>query len=294
MYRKDNYRDALIFLAPTLLIYLMFMIGPIIASFVLSFTDYDIISPIQFIGLKNIVKFLRSARLHGIYLTTFKLAIMLVALHTVIGLLLAVSVHSLKTKYQSPFRILIYFPCILTTASVAIAWFYLYHFEFGVLNYFLRLLHIKPIPWLLSRTWVYATIALFSVWKFVGIPFLYYYIGLQSIPKTLYEAAKIDGAGPVQTFFRITLPLLTPTIFFVMITLSIGATQIFDEPFFLTRGGPADASRTVNLYIYETAYQKFNLGYASTIALSLFVVLFAFTIIQLQLSKRWVHYDFES
>ena len=293
MYRKGNYRDALIFLAPTLLIYLLFMVGPIIASFVLSFTDYDIISPLKFIGLKNILKFFKSARLWSIYGTTFKLAFMLVALHSTFALLLALAVHSLKQKYQSPFRILIYFPCILTTASVAIAWVYLYNFEFGVLNYFLSLVYIKPIPWLLSRTWVYGAIALFSVWKFIGLPFLYYYIGLQSIPKPLYDAAKIDGAGPVQTFFRVTLPLLTPTIFFVMITLCIGATQIFDEPFFLTGGGPADASRTVNLYIYETAYQKFNLGYASTMALSLFVVLFVFTMFQLQLSKRWVHYDFE-
>jgi len=294
VYQRNSYRDALIFLSPTLLIYLLFMVGPIIASFVLGFTDYDIISPIKFVGVKNIVKFFHSSRLWSVYGTTLKLAFLLVTLHTIMGLLLALAVHSLTQKYQSPFRILIYFPCILTTASVAIAWFYLYNFEFGVFNYFLRLVHIRPVPWLLSKIWVYAAIMIFSVWKFVGIPFLYYYIGLQSIPKTLYEAAKIDGARPVQIFSRITLPLLTPTIFFVVITLCIGATQIFDEPFFLTRGGPGDASRTVNLYLYEVAYQKFNLGYASTIALSLFVVLFAFTIFQLKLSKRWVHYDFES
>ena len=294
MHRKNTTRDALIFLAPTLLIYLLFMIGPIVTSFILSFTDYDIISPLKFIGWKNILKFFQSPRLWSIYRTTLKLAGMLVVLHAIIGLFLALAVHSLKPKYQSPFRIILYFPCILTTASVAIVWFYLYNFEFGVLNYLLSLVHIKPVPWLLSRIWVYGAIAIFSLWKFVGTPFLYYYIGLQSIPKTLYEAAKIDGAGPVQTFYRITLPLLTPTIFFVIITLSIGATQIFDEPFFLTSGGPGDASRTVNLYIYEVAYQKFNLGYASTIALSLFVVLFLFTILQVILSKRWVHYDFES
>jgi len=116
---------------------------------------------------------------------------------------------------------------------------------------------------------------------------------LQNIPSTLYEAAEIDGANRIQTFFRITLPLLTPTIFFVLVTTLIGATQIFDEPYLITGGGPLDASRTISLYIYEIAFQYHAMGYGSLVAISLFLIILLITILQFSLGKRWVYYDQE-
>jgi multiple sugar transport system permease protein len=126
----------------------------------------------------------------------------------------------------------------------------------GLINYFIRKMGFNGVPWLTKATVVYATIEIFSFWKFIGTTFLYYYIGLQNVPDTYYEAAKIDGANSTQTFFKITLPLLSPTIFFVVITNIIGVFQIFDEPFLLTGGGPGTATRSISLQIYEVLLNR--------------------------------------
>jgi multiple sugar transport system permease protein len=289
-YRHDG-RVAFLFLLPLGLTFLIFLFGPILASLFISFSKYNIIQPISFVGFKNYVDLFVNPRILGVYGTTLKLVGLLVALHLTIGLILALSVHSIRERYQPAFRIIFYAPVIITTASVAIAWNYMLNESFGVFNYFLGFVGVEPIRWLTSSKYVFLSIAMFSVWKFVGNSFVYYYIGLSSIPKTYSEAARIDGASSIQQFFRIKLPLLTPTIFFVFMILCIQAIQIFDEPFFITRGGPGDASRTLNLLIYETAYQTYNMGLASTIAMSLFLILAIFTIIQMRVSKLWVNYE---
>jgi multiple sugar transport system permease protein len=282
---------AYLFILPALLTFCLFVGIPIVSSIVLMFQSYDIITPAKFVGLKNINAFFHDRNLLTIYLNTFKFAIVLVPLHVVIGLALAYLVTRVSQKLQYIYRTIIYFPSIVTTASVAIAWGYLYNTNFGAINYFLGKLGINPIPWLSSSKWSIPAIAIFSLWKFVGIAFLYYFIGLQGVPQTLHEAAKIDGANARQIFFRITLPLLTPTLFFVIVTTIIGSIQIFDEPFLITNGGPGNSSRTVSLYIYEQAFQAYKMGYASTIAVSLFLIVLIITIIQFSLSKRWIHYE---
>ncbi|MCG8453969.1 MAG: sugar ABC transporter permease [Spirochaetales bacterium] len=289
--KRHNGRDAALFLAPTAVTYAVFLYIPIVSCFVIAMSDYDILSPLNFIGFSNFKRLFTYDRTLSTYLTTFKLAGMVVILHTIIGLMMALIVRHFHRRFQSVLRSIYYLPSILTTASVAIAWRYIFHSDLGILNYFLRQLGLSNIPWLLDPQWVYGSIAVFSVWKFVGGAFLYYLIGLETIPESLYEAAKIDGAGSVSTFRHITLPMLTPTIFFVVLNLCIGATQMFDEPFFLTGGGPGDASRTVNLFLYEVAYKEFNFGYASAIAISLFFVLAIFTIVQVKASNKWVTYD---
>lgn len=289
--RLKNNRDAAVFLAPTFITYGLFLYIPIIACIVISFSRYDIISPLEMIGFENFTRLFSYKRTPVIYGNTFKLMLMLVTLHTLFGLALALLVRSLRERHQTALRFVYYFPCILTTASVAIAWRYIFHTDLGILNYALNRWGGEPIPWLNHSVWVYGTIAVFSLWKFIGNAFLYFYIGLGNIPHTYYEAGKIDGAGGFALFRHVTLPLLTPTIFFVILNLCIGSAQIFDEPFFLTNGGPGDASRTINLYIYETAYREFNFGYSSAIAISLFVLLALFTLIQLRMSKRWVNYE---
>ncbi len=291
MLNKNDGKAAVFFLLPLGAIFLLFLFGPIIGCLVISFTDYDIITPLKFVGLKNYIEFFKNERIGMIYGTTLKLVLMLVALHLTIGLVLALCVHSLRDRYQTVFRIVIYAPVIITTASVAIAWNYMLNENFGVFNYFLGRLGAEPIGWLTSSKYVFASIGMFSVWKFVGNSFIYYYIGLSGIPETYYEAARIDGANALQQFRHIKLPLLTPTIFFVFIILCIQTIQIFDEPFFITRGGPGDASRTVNLFIYEIAYQNYQMGLSSTIAISLFIILAIFTIIQMKVSRLWVTYE---
>ncbi|MBB6732966.1 carbohydrate ABC transporter permease [Cohnella zeiphila] len=290
---KDGFAGYL-FLLPALILFLLFIAEPLIVSVFLSFTEYNVITPYRWIGLDNVRQFFHDARLGLMYGNTFKYVLILVPLHMVLGLLLALGVtRKISKRWKYFYRTAFYFPVLVTSAAVAVAWSFLFDSDFGVLNYLLGQLGFDRVPWLQSPRWVYAAVALYSFWKFVGNAFLYYVIGLQNIPETLYEAAEIDGAGPLQSFFRLTLPLLSPTIFFVLVTTLIGATQIFDEPYLITGGGPGDASRSVNMYIYEVAFQSHEMGYASLVSLSLFLIILLVTVLQFRLSRTWVSYHQE-
>jgi multiple sugar transport system permease protein len=161
----------------------------------------------------------------------------------------------------------------------------------GFINYYIRNLGFSNIPWMTDPVMIYVTIALFSMWKFIGTTFLYYFVGLQNIPATYHEAAIIDGAGKAQTFFRITLPLLSPTIFFVFVTNMIGVFQIFDEPFFLAYNNPV--ARSFALHIYLNAFDNIRIGYASVLAMIMLAIIFTITAIQFSVQKKWVNYDYE-
>jgi len=294
---RKRQREALegyAFVLPAYLLFIVIILGPLIGTVLLSFAKFSLLSPAKWVGFANFAHFFTDARMGVIYGNTLRFVLILVPLHLVVGLLLALWVSNLKSnrgKYL--YRTIFFFPVLVTTASVAIAWSYMFDTSFGLINWALGLFHISRVPWLNSPFWVYVAVAMFSLWKFVGNSFIYYLIGLQAIPHDLYEAAMLDGASPRQRLFRITIPMLSPTIFFVMVNLIIGATQIFDEPYFITAGGPGDASRTVGLYIYETAFQFHNLSYGSTISLSLFLVILCITLLQFSLQKRWVFYGNE-
>jgi len=201
---------------------------PLVASFYLMFCDYNLITSPQFVGLKNILKFLGDKEVPLVMMSSLKLLLVLVPAHVILGLALACLVHRTGKKMSTAYRIILYIPTIMTTVSVATAWSYLYHIDFGVINYFLEKLGIDKIPWLNSSVWAFWAIVIFSIWKFVGTPFLYYYIGLQNIPTSLYEAAEIDGANRRQKFRYVTLPMLTPTIFMVVVLSMISYIQCFD------------------------------------------------------------------
>nr|WP_240159476.1 sugar ABC transporter permease [Paenibacillus aceris] len=213
-------------------------------------------------------------------------------MHAIFGLLIALAVNrNIAKGWKYLYRTIFYFPVLATSAAVAVAWQFIFSKDFGILNYMLGKFGVSPIAWMQSPQWVYVAVAIYSFWKFIGNAFLYYLIGLQSIPAALYEAAEIDGANKTQRFFSITLPMLSPTIFFVLVTTLIGATQIFDEPYLITSGGPGDASRSVNMYIYEVAFQHHEMGYASTLSLSLFLIILCVTVFQFSISNKWVNYD---
>lgn len=291
MVGERDAKKAFLFLLPLSIVFFVFLVLPIFIAIGISFTEYDILSSPSFVGFQNFLKIFRTKRVLGIFLTTFKLSIILVVLHGSIGLLLALLVNSVSKKIQNVMRLLLYAPVAITTASMAIAWKYMFNRDFGVINWVLQIFNIEHISWLTSSVHVTQSIAIFSIWKFVGNAFLFYFIGLSGIPKELYEVADIDGAGPLVRFTKVTLPMLSPTIFFVIMVLFISTLQIFDEPFFLTRGGPGDASRTVNLFIYEIAFQQYDMGYSSAVAVLLFITILALTILQNKLSKKWVNYD---
>jgi multiple sugar transport system permease protein len=283
---------AYAFLAPVLVGFLVFVLGPAVAAVGLSFYHYDILSPPRFAGWANYVRFVRDPRLPAIYWNTVVYVVWYVALTTVGGLALAVAAdRPLGALWRYLIRTSYFFPVLTSLASVSLVWQYLYNTDFGILNYYLGRLGVARIPWLTSSGWALPSIILLGVWKNVGFNFILFVAGLQNIPRHLYEAAHIDGAGRMATFRYVTLPSLTPVLFFTVVWGLINAFQIFDAPFILTTGGPGDASRTVVMYIYETGFRFFQMGYASTVALSLFAVVVVLTAIQFRLGRIWVFYQ---
>lgn len=292
--KKSDAVSGYLFLLPALLAFLLFIGAPMVITIVLSFFDYNMLQGSEWINFDNYIEFFKNPTSWQIIWNTFKLTLILVALHIVIALLLAFVIYKEKrgpVKYV--YRTAVYLPSILTTASVAIAWYYMFNYDFGVFNWLLSQLGISGAKWLTSSSGVIVAICLFSLWKFVGTPFLYYLIGLQGIPDGYYEAAQIDGANKIQTFFHITLPMLTPTLFFVITITTINTFQIFDEPYIITNGGPGNASRTLALHVYEKAFKAYEMGYASSVSVVLFIIVLVITIILYSTQNKWVTYDVE-
>ena len=292
---RSETRTAYLFLAPSLLFFTLFVAVPIILTlFVLSFTNFSLISPVHFVGLDNFKALVTDPDFATVMLNTLKFISFIAPMHIILGLVLALGVHAIKNKFLAGFfRTTFYFPLVVTTASIAIVWGFMFDFHFGVIDYYLRQLGIPPIQWLTSTSWSLLTVAIFSAWKFIGNAFLYYLIGLQNIPNSYSEAASIDGANAWQVFFRIKLPLLSPILFFVITITLINCFQMFDEPYFLTKGGPGVSSQTIAMHIYRKGFGEFLIGYGSTLGVVLFILVLAVTFIQFSLQEKWVSYDFE-
>ncbi|MBU9746662.1 sugar ABC transporter permease [Lachnospiraceae bacterium ASD3451] len=285
-------RAGYLFILPAVILFLCFVAFPLIVSFGLMFCDYNLIQAPEIVGMTNLLKFFNDREVGSIFLNSLKLLAVLVPTHVVLGLALAYLVNETGKKLSGVYRVIIYLPTIMTTVSVATAWSYLYDTDFGVINYYLGKIGIGKIPWLASSKWALAAIILFSIWKFVGTPFLYYYIGLQGIPASLYEAAEIDGANRREKFRYVTLPMLTSTIFMVIVLSFISYLQCFDEPYVLTKGGPGISTTTVSLYIYRN-FQAQNISYASILSVVLFIIIMIITALQFKASNKWVNYDSE-
>ncbi|MCC7449883.1 MAG: sugar ABC transporter permease [Anaerolineae bacterium] len=283
---------AYLFLMPTIIGFIIFVLGPMIAAVGLSLFEWNLVSAPQFVGFNNYLQVFNDARVGAIYLTTVKIAVMVVAGNIIIGLAIAVLLEQkMPALLRQFFRLTYFFPFVVSVSAVALIWSFLMHTDAGIVNYYLGLLGVDRIPWLRSSTWSPIAIVITDVWKNLGFNVLVFLGGLQSISHDFYEAAEVDGANPWQRFRKITLPLLSPTMLFLIVIDLINAFQIFAQPFILTEGGPGDATRTVVMYIYEQGFRFFNMGYASTIALSLFVVILILTVLQFRLSRRWVFYQ---
>jgi multiple sugar transport system permease protein len=296
--RKRSWSDSLVgyaFLAPSVLLFTFFVAVPIVLTvFVLSFSNYSLLTPPRFTGLENYRALFMDPDFGSVMLNTLKFISFIAPLHIVLGLVLAIGVNAVKNKlFKGFFRTAFYFPLVVTTASIAIVWGYMFDYHFGVFDYYLRQLNIPPVHWLTSTSWSLLTVAIFSAWKFIGNAFLYYLIGLQNIPDSYGEAASIDGANTLQTFFKIKLPLLTPILFFVITITFINCFQMFDEPYFLTKGGPGVSSQTMAMHIYRKGFGEFQIGYASTLGVVLFALVLIVTYVQFSQQNKWVSYDFE-
>ncbi len=292
---KERQREALagyLFILPTFIGYTAFVIGPIFAAIGISFTKYNILNPAEFVGAQNYIQLLSDPRLRTVYTNTLFFTVFAVTFNIGVGLLLAVLLNRAMPAFlRYIFRAAYFFPVLVALTYSAIIWQFLYQKDTGVANYYLRFLGVDPIPWLSSRQWVMPSIIIMDMWKNTGFAMLIFLAGLQNIPDMYYEAAQLDGANRWQIFRHITLPLISPTIFFNLIIFMIGALQVFDSIMVLTQGGPGDASRSVVMYIYEKAFRAYQMGYASAVAMTLFAIIMVLTLIQFRLSRAWVHYE---
>lgn len=281
-----------LFSTPALIGLLAFTAVPILASLVLIFLEYDLLTPAKWAGLKNITRLASDRRLFTIYWNTLRLVVGATLLNNVIGLLLAAGVNrSMPGFLRYLLRTSIFFPVLTTTASLAVVWRFLLTQDRGVVNYLISQIGLGPVPWLSSSTWALVSAIIYDVWKSAGYLMVIYLAGLQGIPEVYYEAAKIDGAGRWQQFRNVTLPLISPTAFFAIVISLIGAFQIFDNVWVLTEGGPGDASRVIAIFIYEKAFRGFEMGYASAVSFTLFLILIVLTLFQFLGARRWVHYE---
>lgn len=281
-----------LFLLPTLLGIFIFTAGPIFVSFGLSLFRWNVFKPPDFIEFANYERLIGDARILTGFGNTLKFVLMAVGLQICLALFLAISVHRLKSAFlRYYFRTAYFLPLLLSGASVAVFMGYIFHNEFGALNYYLTLIGLPRIPWLTSTDWALITVVLTSVWRNLGFTFVLFLGGLSNISQEVLDAADVDGAQGLRRLWHITIPLLSPTILFAAVTGVIGALQVFEEPYIMTRGGPGDASRTAVMVMYEAAFKNIEFGYGSAIAVVLFLLILTVTGVQMWLSRRWVFYQ---
>ncbi|HLU36132.1 MAG TPA: sugar ABC transporter permease [Thermomicrobiales bacterium] len=282
-----------LFLLPNMIGFLIFTALAVVASAGISLTSWDLLSDPEFVGLDNYVRlFTNDPLFRTVLWNTFYFTIVSVPGSTIIALALALVLNS-GLRGIPLFRTAYFLPVITATVVVALIWRWFYNPDFGILNYLLWEMGVEQPPnWLSSRTWAMPAVIILSIWKQVGYSMVIFLAGLQAIPAQLYEAASIDGAGPWQRFKGITLPLLTPTTFFVLVISFIGSLQVFDAVLVLTDGGPANSTRTMVYHIWEEAFVFLRMGYAAAVAWVLFFIVFLITLIQWKLQKRWVHYEY--
>ena len=280
-----------LFLAPTVIGLGLFTFLPILASVVLAFFSWDIITPPRFVGLENFVDIAADPTIRVSFLNTIGFVVVAVTLQLAVALVLAVLVNTRMPRLlKSFFRSVLFFPLVLSAASVSIIMGYLFNENFGLVNHVLNLLGMADVPWLTSTHGAMIVVILVYVWQNFGFSFLLFLGGLSSIPKEVYEAAQVDGATGWKQFWKITFPLVSPTTLVASVMAIISALQIFDQPYVLTRGGPGDSTRTAVMVIYESAFKQLEFGRASAIGIVLTVVIMLVTAIQFRLSRRFVFY----
>ncbi len=279
-----------LFASPWIIGFIIFTAGPFFVSLYLSFTDWDVFSGANWIGISNYHKMFTDDRLfrmslwNTIYYVAFRVpGIQLVSL----GLALLLN-QSLKGI--SVYRTIFYLPAVTSGVATAILWTWIFNGTHGVLNLALAQVGIQGPNWLFDLTWSMPALILMSFWG-AGQAMIIYLAGLQDVPVHLYEAAEVDGATTIQRFFRITVPILTPSIFFNMVRGFIGSFQVFTAAYIMTRGGPVNRTLFYVLYLYRRAFENLVMGYAAALAWILFLIILVVTLLQLYAAKKWVYYE---
>ena len=275
---------AWIFVFPALLGMLIFIIIPIFFSFGLSFAKWDLLNPIQFVGLDNYKEIFTEPLFGKILLNTVVFALATSFFGVIIPLILAAIMNS-KIRGSDFFKTAYFLPFITPMIVIGIVWEWIFDPNIGLLNKVLQV-HIN---WLYDPHWAMPALIIVSVWKLIGYNMIIFLSGFSGISNSMFEAAKIDGANPVETFFYVTIPLLSPTIFFVVIITAVSSFQVFDLIYLMTQGGPLDSTNVLVYAIYKNAFEYFNAGKASAIAYVLFVIILVLTLLQWNMRKKLVY-----
>lgn len=283
--KRKNTLTALSFIAPNFIGFFLFTLVPVVFSLILAFMEWDSFRSPEFVGMKNFSKMLGDDTFWISLKNTFLYTIGVVPLTLVCSLGLAILLNK-KVRGMKFFRTAFFFPYVTSLVAIAVVWNMLFHPTMGPINQFLKFFIENPPGWTSSSDWALTAIIIVSVWRGMGYYMILYLAGLQSVPKELYEAASIDGANKWQQFRNVTLPSLRPTTFFVSIMLVINCFKIFDLVQVMTAGGPGRATNVLVYQIYNEAFVKFNFGYASAIAMVLFVIVLGITVIQFKWNQR--------
>jgi len=289
-------RAALGFVAPSLIAIGLFFAIPVFAALLLSLTDFDIyaladLGNLRFVGLENYQRLLTNPLFWGAMKNTLTFAVLGVPISIAVSLAAAVILNARVVKWRPLWRVMFFAPFVTTLVATAVVWRYLLHTRYGVINWALQGVGLPPVDWLGQPETSIPAILMFVVWKIFGYNMLIFLAVLQTVPDDLYEAARIDGAGPWKQFRHVTLPAIAPTLLLVSIISVASFFQLFAEPYVMTQGGPAQSTVTVLYFMYEEGFKWWNLGSASAVAFVLFACILAVTLIQLAVAKRMGAYQ---
>ena len=285
--RREETIAGYLFLLPNFLGFIVFMLFPICFAFYIMLTDWSLAKDPQFIGLKNFETMVNDRIFWKSLVNSFYYTFVAVPTGIFIAFWLALALNR-KMRGIIFFRTVYFLPQITLTVAAATIWRWIYQPEIGMINHILELIGIDGPKWIHDTKWAMPSVIIMSNWQGIGFAMLILLAGLQGIPEEYYEAASIDGASGWQRMRYVTLPMLTPALFFVVVTSLIGAFQSFDQFYVLTEGGPAHATTPLTLYIFQNAFSFFKMGYGAALAAVLFVIILIITIIQWQLAQRWV------
>lgn len=296
-WRPDQQWEAYLFLLPSFIGFLIFVALPVLAALGLSFVRWNLLTPPEFAGLANYTQLLTRDRIfQRVFWNTAYFIVTIVPLQLIFGLMLAVALNQ-AIRGLTFYRLIYFMPVVTNIVAAAMIFQWMFNRDFGIFSAMIWKLAestglpITPPDWLNSTFWAKPAVVILTLWKNTGFTMVIYLAGLQAVPPELYDAAKVDGANAWQRFRSITIPLVSPTTFFLLVIQMIGAFQLFSEPYVMTRGGPAQATLTIVYYIYQNAFEFGRMGKASAIAWVLFAFIFIFTFLQIRLQRRWVHYE---
>ncbi len=293
MVRQHGWRQARVvalFVGPSLLGLVLFTLGPLLASLGISLTSWDLLTPPQFVGFANFTELLGSADIRDALLHTLIYIAIYLPVVLVLGLLLAILLNRPLRGLQF-YRTAFFMPVVSSWVAVSLMWKWLLNPAFGLVNYLLGLLHLPQPGWWADPHWALPAVIIASIWKDLGFVMVLLLAGLQNIGRQYYEAARVDGAGAWSRFLNITIPLLSPSIFFVVVISLINSFQVFDQVWVMTGGGPGGASSVLVEQIVQNAFSYSRMGYASALSWLLFAIIFGITALQFSMQKRWVTYD---